>query len=469
MIVKVDALQDTELEDGAEQPLLSHSQSIVTNAELFDPAAAVIRKTLLAVVTFLLVLVLYVRLTGQPSSRLPTVAIETNGRGLADSDLTQVLGWNISGIRERAPMQSPWPQQTHTAICIHFNSAPEADGLATVLKMQMPLHRYVTIISPTSVSDLPMPLPESLHYIECVPGSVVNGDVELSPEKLGFKGALQHVCAVACLEHHTSVPGIRGVIFQSDDMFVNYTMIFDDVVVFPSIKIWSPSVNDQYVVSLTNEAILENWDSWTRFPVGNLFLLRRTAEYLQTLPKYRQAWQLAYDGFDKVSGKVIADFFYVPHKQLQTVVDITLALANTPEQYVVVPDTTDLRPEGNQSESSITLRMGLSMSEWWIATLLRLTAALTLLDDHHTRDRSAFPRVLTHIGPWLSWSWGSERENITRMRALCFHLGDEGMQTPAVVHPLKLLNPAFRQIYVEGYQVMRRHWLNRLAVRPTGW
>ena len=201
-----------------------------------------------------------------------------------------------------------------------------------------------------------MLLPTHVHYLQCVQASILSVDTRAVHEHAkGFHGTLQHVCAAACFDYYVSVaPRVRGVIWQADDQFVNYTALFTD---YPSRKAWSPSRSHDSLLHLNNQSMHSTEDYWSATPIGNLFAARAAARLLQSDATYRRAWLLVFGSLDAMSAKAIADFFYLPQHQLRTYVDITSFLRYSPEQYVTV-DTPD-------SSGTVTVRVGLTMCEWW--------------------------------------------------------------------------------------------------------
>ena len=375
-------------------------------------------------------------------------ALDDEPQLLTSSEVTAAVAW-------RRPLRRPAPalhfrRQQHTPVCINFNTAPWPDSLATVLKVQSALHRHLTIVAPVPLHELPAALPAGLHYIHCVQGSVLAEDSGRPPEVAeGYNGAVQHVCAAACFDYYAArLPHIRGVLWQSDDMFVNYTQLFHS---FPHSKSWSPS--DGRLFSLTNATIFRLHD-WTRFPIANLFSLRHTAELLQSDARYRKAWWLAHGSLTMASEKVNSDFFYVPYHQLQTFVGITRFLVNSPTEFVSVPDTSAMVVDANAAPRTISVRVGVTMSEWWTATQLRLTAAIHLLQSKVNASTAELSDQLLHMSRSQVFLWFRARRNITRLKELCFHL-DYDITPPAVIHPLKLTDTDQRQLYLEAYQRVR--------------
>ena len=386
---------------------------------------------------------------------------------LYTSEVTSVVAWK-SALRTSAPTLIPHLQE-HTAVCINFNTPPFLESLATVLKVQSSLHRYLTLVSPVPLQQLPISLPIGLHYIECVQGSILQDEnPDFPPVFVGHGGTLQHVCAAACFEYYaTRLPHIRGVLWQSDDMFVNYSMLFDASSPFAPDRAWSPGRGG--VFALTDDFIFRMREYWTNQPIANLFSLRYTAQLLQSDNRYRKAWLLAYGAADFVSEKVIADFFYLPRDQLQIFADITSFLASSSQQFVTVPDVSEKTTLASAASinHSISLRVGLTMSEWWLETQLHLTAAVRVLELQTPADKNDtdLSSRLLHAGASMTWIWGDARMDLSLLRDLCFHIRYDGLP-PAVIHPLKLTIKEQRELFVEGYKRMQETWLEARNVGP---
>ena len=381
-----------------------------------------------------------------------TSTIEDEPRVQSAYDVSSIVAWKRS-LRQSAAIAGV-TRQSHTAVCINFNRQPMAASLATVLRVQSQLHRYITIVSPVPLSDLPVPLPAGVRYSECAQDSVLAHDKHTIPS--AFKGAfgtLQHVCAAACFDYYASqLPRLRGVIWQADDMFVNYTELF---LHYPSNKSWAPSHGQLF--HLTNQSMYAD-SYWTVQAIGNLFSLRHTIDLLRSKPLYRDAWQLAFGSPTAISEKAIADFFYLPQHQLRTFVDITNVLRYSKDEFVTVPDTRHKRAVTD----SITVRVGLSMSEWWLTTQLRLTAAVHVLqvEPQTSLTSGDLSSQLLYTKAALVYLWGAAaRNNLTAMHDYCFHTRYERWKKPpALVHPIKLSMPEHNQLYLDAYQRVREAW-----------
>ena len=372
---------------------------------------------------------------------------------IAPYDVTEAVAW-------RRLLRQPGAgrvdrRQSHTAVCINFNNPPTLTGLAATLTVHTELHRYLTIVSPAPWRDLPVPLPAGVRYIQCVQSSVLlHDDPTLPSHARGYKGVLQHVCAASCFDYYASMlPQVRGVIWQADDMFVNYTALFT---LYPHNSSWSPSRSHDALFHLTDEAINASQDRWMTTPVGNLFAARHTAQLLQSHDLYRRAWLLAFGSLDSMAMKAIADFYYLPHYQLQTYVDITRFLRDSADEFVTVPDT------ANRS-LMVSLRVGLTMCEWWTATQMRLTAAIHTLQDEPQANYSScdLSAHLVHMKSALLYLWGDERDNYTLVHEYCLQTKtrrDSWRKPAVIVHPLKLSVPQHLQIYVDAYDHVLQAW-----------
>ena len=386
-----------------------------------------------------------------PSSVTATPAAETLQAESSPYDTTSPVAWQRP-LRQPAASRVLQPQQ-HTAVCVNFNRPPMLESLATILSIHSRLHRHLTIVSPVAWHELPTPLPAGVRYIKCTQESILLEDDPAQPlNAKGWHGVLQHICAAACFDYYaTAVPQLRGVIWQADDMFVNYTALFSE---YPSNKSWSPSHSHVSVLHLTEEIMPGTADWWTTTPIGNLYAARKAIQLLQTNPLYRQAWPLAFGSIENMAAKALSDFFYLPYYQLRTYVDITTFMRNAAEQYVTVPDTAN-------SSRTVTVRVGMTMCEYWTATQVRLTAAIHALqvDPHSSYTNCQLSEQLVHIRKAEAYVWGAERDNYTRLHEYCFQTRNASYRGPAVtVHPLKLSVAEHRRIYMDAYKNVQETW-----------
>ena len=390
--------------------------------------------------------------TGHASSVATTAAEDELQAESSPYDTTSPVAWQRP-LRQPAASRVLQPQQ-HTAVCVNFNRPPMLESLATILSIHSRLHRHLTIVSPVAWHELPTPLPAGVRYIKCKQESILLVDGPMLPAYAkGWHGALQHICAAACFDYYaTAVPQLRGVIWQADDMFVNYTALFSE---YPSNKSWSPSHSHESLLHLTKEVMPGIKDPhWTATPIGNLYAARKAIQLLQTNPLYRQAWLLAFGSINSMSSKALSDFFYLPYYQLRTYVDITTFMRNAAEQYVTVPDTAN-------SSRTVTVRVGMTMCEYWTATQVLLTAAVHALQaaPHSTYTSCELSDQLVHMEQVEMYVWGADRANHTRLHEYCFQTRYDKPRGPSVtVHPLKLSVAEHRQIYVDAYKLVRETW-----------
>ena len=383
------------------------------------------------------------------------------------------------GALRQAMSSQPWQEvddtaQSHTAVCIHFNFPPLAVALATVLQVQLRLHRHLTLISPTPLPHLPLRLPRTVRYIECATqASIVRGDPS-SGQGLGMGGELQHLCAAACFEHYDSeqVPGMRGVLFHSDDMYVDYTRLFSDEKRFPPSSAWAPgdgtTLLDLSTVSLLQLSTQGDW-LWYNRPVGNLFAFRQSLQLLQSNERVRRAWLVAYPSLSMAGGHDFSDLFYLPTSYLRNFVTLVTLLSSAEPQYVTVPDMSrDALHAASLPNSSVELRTGMSMCELITPTLVALSAAMSrAAGETTTRGSGGGGGGVVWLAQSVRYVRELQRGNMTLLESLV--LGQQGQAVTEMmevaVHPLKHSVEPQRLLYIQAYST---YAAGRSAEMETG-
>lgn len=332
-------------------------------------------------------------------------------------------------------------QQSHTAVCIQFNWEPESSETSHMIHVQSSFHKYLTIITPVPPAELTFQLPPNVNYIHCVAVSVVKGEPPKRQATMGAGGALQQVCAAACFEYYANHP-IRGVLWQADDMYINHDRIFSTPSLYPPNMTWSPPDYGHDIAIKSPESLIGFDEFWFRSPVGSPHAFIQNIRLLQR--NYESAYRLAFHGnLDLIASKANVDFFYVTQSHLKHFVEMVHYLASADPEYYTIPD---LRKD-SQPNTTIQVRVGLSMSEWFMPTMLRLSAALGVLEHDPSAASKSTELPLTVLSTKaVHYLWGSDRNNVTLVEDLCLNNSNT-----IAVHVVRFGNREHRAIYLKGY------------------
>ena len=389
----------------------------------------------------------------------------------------------------------PIHRQSHTGVCISFNWPPSAHGLDLTLHIHRQLHRHLAIISPVPLSDLSAPLPPDVHYIQCEPHGMVAGQGTNNTITNGYGGVLQYVCVAACADHFQSL-SLRGgsaadtidsILFQSDDMIVNYTQLWwapGANELYPRDKAWVHALSRDRNVDLTaGEEIARGGGWWYSEGVGNIFSLRHTAEYLQQhSARYRDAWLSAFGSLTRAADKSLSDLVFLPRAQWRHYIDIINIIGEMsrtrpkaaprsdphhhPELHITVPDTSAASQTAAGATGlahQIRLVPGMHFCEMVIGTIVRLAGELAMKDQelvHQQRADHVYDPYVGLLGEMIInlddpafVGFDTEERLVSRIREYVYHQQPRTNSDKllAIMHPVKVSKPNMRALYLDAY------------------
>ena len=251
------------------------------------------------------------------------------------------------------------PQQK-IGLCINFNYNPDAQAntLRSLLMYYTLMHRYIIIITPSSLSSLSEANQALLYQYNVV--TLTSTQVERNQhvrlnltEKIHGslfhvsctgtnRGIYQQVCISLCAQFFDQqhIPSMQGILYIPDDIFLNFTMILMNSVYYNFNEFWiSPATG--LVDATLGKQQPSRWywwhvnDNWNRLH-QTFFVEKLYSDFLSIIY-----------GPNRLFVSALADILYIPvaDNQLKTFINITdIMMTRFPHAFceIILPIIVDV-------------------------------------------------------------------------------------------------------------------------------